>query len=260
MLGFILGVTWCNIRFILLTVKQKVVEKILKIQNNVVESINQSFPKERVVCLLNYGSSLAQTDIPQNDYDFLLLLDSYNESDYQIIREIKKANSVEIFIDYWDQIKKKGFSNYQRGRHGSYFFLCLATAKCLLGENVYDINKSKVSRESIEFGLLHRIEEYFYRIQKLATSNDMDMRMIKKYFSRICMDMLLFTGEMNFHEVHTLHYTEIISTKIKSSSLFSTETHEKLNNFSENENDIMDIISILNNIHLNLFIDFKKQK
>src|SRR4030042_6673573 len=110
------------------------------IQKHLLNFVKNNLPKDRVICLLGYGSSLSDSKNLPKDYDFLLLLDKYDQKDYELLKKVKNNLSLDLFIDYWEYINQRGFDNYQRGRHGTYFIPILATAKCLLGKNIYKEN------------------------------------------------------------------------------------------------------------------------
>jgi len=237
----------------------KMASKTSKVQQKLKQFIQDNFPNRRIICLIAYGSSLSQKFTPE-DYDFLLLLDTYKTTDYKILKMASENLdlNLDLFIDYLDQIQKKGFNNYQRGRHGTYFFVNLANAKCLIGQNYYAKHVKKISDKSVQHDLLYRIEEYFYRIQKLYINSSLDqdsINIVKKYFSRICMDLLLFTKDLSFSNVNQTHYMDIINTKINKSNLFDKSTQKLLKKFfnTGNPNLVLEIISPLYKIYLNCY-------
>lgn len=195
--------------------------------NNLTNIIVNRLGKNRVICIINYGSVLSNSSIEPKDYDLIVLIKDFNPFDYSILREIKiNYRKAEIFLDYLNVIKKRGILNYQRGRHGSYFFKVLAYGKCLYGKNYYLKNIKEISLKQIRKDLLYRIEEYFYRIQKDYINNfDLNKEdlQIKKYISRICLDLLLFSGELDFKDMHQFHYKEIFDSHVNNSKLFSLE-------------------------------------
>lgn len=207
-----------------------------------------------------FGSSFSNAVTPPEDYDFLLLLNQYEINDLTLLKKVNGHLPVELVIDYLDQINRRGLENYQRGRHGSYFVACLASAKCLLGQNFYLSNFGKIPRSSIKRDLLYRIEEYFYRIQKyyvIGAHEDADaMRMIRKYLSRICMDLMLFSEELEFQDVHKYHYLDIINRLVMQAKSFAPELKEKLKKFFAEENQfnlIPEIIPQLYSLYLDYF-------
>lgn len=225
----------------------------------IIDSIQRHFKKQRIICLILYGSALNESKIEPKDYDLLLLLDRYSKTDYQMLKIVKNNFPVELFIDYKDQILRKGLENYQRGRHGSYFVGCLAYGKCLLGNNFYLSNLDKISRNIMQRDLLFRIEEYFYRIQQHYVNdglNDNDsLRMVKKYISRICMDLLLYSGELTFVDIHKFHYSQIMTLVLKS-VLFSRNDKDLLRKLlldSKKVNLIGLTIQSLYEVYLNCF-------
>lgn len=227
--------------------------------SEIVDFVVQNFGKDRVVCVITYGSSLSTSEIPPKDYDFLILLSSYHKNDFEVLRKAKLLGyPIDLFIDYLDYITRKGIENYQRGRHGSYFFEVLANAKCLFGENYYKLNSGKIHQSIIKKDLLYRIEEYFYRIQKHYINDEYNEKTaltIKKYISRICMDLLLFCDEIKFEKMHAYHYLEILGKDITVSSIFSKDLQIFLKDYvnSTDKESVLKIIPLLYDVYLNCF-------
>ncbi len=191
-----------------------------------IEKITSLFGKRRIICLLQYGPKTRFDGSPPADFDFLLLLDKYQNNDYLLLSRFKKLGlPIEVFIDYRDQIISKGVKNYQRGRHGSYFFKVLSSADILLGNNFYKENENQLDNNKINLDLLYRVEEYFYRIQKnVINDKRSNKNEIEKYLGRILTDLLLVTGEIQFHDLHNYHYSSIMSNILKSSGTINTHT------------------------------------
>lgn len=232
------------------------------IQKYLINFIKENFRNNRIICLLAYGSSICYSPkMKPKDYDFLLLLDKYNKSDYKILKRITNKYHIELFIDYWDYIKRKGFDSYQRGRHGSYFVPYLALAKCLIGENIYQQSVKIIPIKTIKKDLLYRIEEYFYRIQKLYIYKDKDASNVtKKYISRICIDLLLYANEMSFEEIYTIHYEEVIHKKVMHSNIFDQNIKAQLSKLflRMNTNLLLETIGSLYEVYLKCFEDYRK--
>lgn len=183
-----------------------------EVVNHVRDSILSQFEHGRIQCLIAYGSSLVDGAVSPNDFDFLLLLDKYDPTDVAVLKDFSSIFPTELFIDYKDQILRKGLNNYQRGRHGVYFFATLAYAECVVGNNFYQENLFLISPSQIKRDLLFRIEEYFYRIQKhyLNSRSEFDQRYIKKYIARIVFDICLFKEEIPLEDFHKMHYLDIL--------------------------------------------------
>ncbi len=205
----------------------------------VTEKVISLFGRNRILCLLCYGPKIQLNGTPPADFDFLLLLDKYQDKDYLLLSFFKKLNfPVEIFIDYKDQILLKGIKNYQRGRHGSYFFKILASADTLLGKNFYKENERELDRGKINSDLLYRVEEYFYRIQKsMINEQNSSKKDIEKYLGRIVTDLLLVTGDIQFSDMHKYHYTSVMSEILEWTDVISTGTKKLIAKF-QSESDI----------------------
>ncbi len=216
------------------------------------EKIKSLFSKERIICLLRYGPKEKFNKDSPEDFDFLLLLNKYEKKDYKKISLIKKMNlPIEVFIDYKDQIIEKGIENYQRGRHGSYFFKILSSAETIIGNNYYKENQNKLNEDKINSDLLYRIEEYFYRIQKnIINTNKIKKSEIQKYLGRILTDLMLVKKEIKFQDMHKYHYTHILQDKLKPSKIISENTKDLIINFnSDNKVNIELIGEILGELY-----------
>lgn len=225
----------------------------LRKAKNFVSSI---FDKDRIQCVIIYGSSLNKNNINPKDIDILILLDKYECGDMNVFNKKKSISNFEFFIDYKDQILRKGINNYQRGRHGAYFFKILAYGKCIIGSNFYLKNINKVSNNIVYRDLLFRIEEYFYRIQKHFLNNRrIDIVYIKKYILRIILDILLYYDLINFTNFNDLHYTKLVDYCMKFSNIFSLDLLNKIRKLDRrNINTLVPkIVEELYNVYLLAF-------
>jgi len=229
----------------------------INVLDNVKEYILENFDKKRIECLILYGSHLSSSKTKPKDYDFLLLLDTYNEKDLDLVKGLNKDQNIEFFIDYKDQIIEKGFNNYQRGRHGTYFFIALAYGKCLLGENYYLKNLDKIYYPKVKLDLFFRIEEYFYRIQKhYVNSRILDLEYIKKYISRIVFDLLLIRETIDFPNFHKIHYLDIFDEYVYEKDVFSENLDSLLKDIITHDN-MKTVPSLLKFLYKEYLKDFK---
>jgi predicted nucleotidyltransferase len=237
-------------------------ENIDLISQEVVEVLISRFGKNRLITIVLYGSAIAKSNIVPNDLDILVLLNTYSTEDVLILRDIVNNYPVELFIDYKDQIERKGLENYQRGRHGTYFFVSMAYAKVLYGKNYYTSHVGDIPFTIIQKDLLFRIEEYFYRIQKLISQKEnIDLLMIEKYISRICTDLLLYTKELEFSKLHSYHYKEIVQEIFIKSNLVNNETTSLIEDlFGKQKVEIVPVLfGALYTIYMNCFDNWKKK-
>jgi hypothetical protein len=214
-----------------------------------------NFVESRIECLILYGSSLNEGNNLVKDFDFILLLDSYKVTDFDILEKFKCEIPNELFIDYKDQIIRKGINNYQRGRHGLYFFIALAYGKCLIGKNYYLDHLNEIDNKKVKKDLLFRVEEYFYRIQKhYLNDKSLDIEYIKKYISRIIFDILLYKQIINFKDFHKVHYLDIL-TKYIHNGIFPIDLAEQIVELVNNNNirTVPKIVGGLYNVYINEF-------
>lgn len=237
-------------------------ENIDSLSQEIVKILISRFGTSRLISVILYGSAISRSNIAPHDLDVLILLDTYSTEDILILREIVLSYPVELFIDYKDQIERKGIENYQRGRHGTYFFVSMAYAKILYGINYYALHVGDIPFTLIQKDLLFRIEEYFYRIQKLLSQKEnVDMTILEKYVSRICTDLLLYKKELDFSNLHLYHYKEIALKIFVKSSLVNSETAFLIENFfSEKKNEIIPVLfGALHSIYMTCFDNWKKK-
>ncbi len=152
------------------------------------------------------------------------MLDEFNDQDYLLARRIRDLNlQVEIFIDYKKHILLRGIENYKRGCHGTYFIYILASAKTLLGSIFFSDQASHITQSKARADLVDRVEEYFYRIQKTILNGEPEAasNITVKYIARILTDLLLLNNDIDFDQMNTCHYSEIIRSKISDSNLFT---------------------------------------
>jgi uncharacterized protein len=213
----------------------------------VVEKTISLFGKNRIICLLRYGPKIRFDGTPPTDFDFLLLLDKYQSKDYLLLSFLKKLNlPIEVFVDYKDQILLRGIKNYQRGRHGSYFFKILASADTLLGRNFYKESEGKSDKNKIKSDLLYRIEEYFYRIQKsVLNEQNFNKKDIEKYLGRIVTDLLLVTDNIQFSDMHKYHYTRVMYDMLDSSNIVNHDAAELIAEFRSRPEVDIDLLGKL---------------
>lgn len=228
------------------------------IDEAVIEKVRTVFGGDRIICLLRYGPKTKSDGLPPSDFDYLILLNKYQNDDYLLASQFNKLNlPIEVFLDYKDEILYKGIKNYQRGRHGSYFFKILASADILIGKNFYKENEDKLDSSKINIDLLYRIEEYFYRIQK-SIVNDLNPKKseIDKYLGRILTDLLLVAGNIDFIDMHKYHYTAILSRFSNDNKIVSNSIRNLILKFqSESNLDINllgEIIGVLYKEYLSL--------
>ncbi|HEY1037600.1 MAG TPA: hypothetical protein VGE62_03375 [Candidatus Paceibacterota bacterium] len=236
-------------------------ENMLDLMARIVDEIRAGFGEERLVCIMQYGSSLAESERIPNDVDILILADSYHPEDLAVIRRLGKKYPVDLFVDYKDELEQKGIEYYQRGWHGTYFIAIMACARLLYGHNYYKEAASLLPERTMKRDLLYRIEEYFYRLQKEYVQDDaVDFHKAIKLISRICTDLLLFSGDLTFEAHQRIHYLDIIRDEVEKSALFDGELAARVKGIlvSNDIGQIPELVGALHKLYLACFDNWKK--
>lgn len=231
---------------------------------NIKKKFTLEFDKDRLICVLRYGPQLSLGGLEPDDRDYLVLLNSRNNHDYEKILRIKKLlPKSEIFLEYRDYIESKELTNYQRGCHGSYFLRILADSECVVGYNYFQNKTNNLDRNKNINELFFRIEEYFYRIQKDTLNEDgvLNINKIKKSILRLLTDMMIITGDLTFSDMHKVHHSDILELSVRKNLLGKKELFKKIKKvFAAKELSVYEINSIvdkLSDINIDLYSKIK---
>lgn len=240
------------------------------IKKEVKKFILNNFGENRIICLLSYGSRSEHDEFQKfGDLDYLLVCDKFREQDYVLIKQlICKYPQLDFYMHYFDKLKKKGFENFQHGNHGVFFLNVFAEAKTIIGKNVFKKFYKKIGKNDEIKSLLFQIEEYFWRINHWYFTKNWDNelnRKFKKYFFRICFDILLCEQEFSYSKISQTSYDNFIKNHIMSSGSFSDKTKGMLIMLNKqkkdwNEKTFCLLTDSLHNDYIKIYDRFKSAR
>lgn len=205
--------------------------------NNIIEELCEYLREQfnnRVICLLYYGSNAYNREIKKNsDYDFCLVLDQRKTKDLSIIRKItKKFSKVELTLHYLKDLETDGWDNFQSDNHGVFYLYHFASAKAIIGDNVFARKIHLIQTNDIIDSLRRQIIEYFWRLDnKIFTLSDEDLvksDVFRKYPVRIAQDLLIVRGDISFSEINQINYSNFFDKFVKDKEYFQNQTKELL--------------------------------
>jgi|GEM_PF-7072039 len=183
-------------------------------ESDFAQLVTKIFGIERVVCLLFYGSNaFNRSERKSSDYDFYLMLDSFQTGDYKKLKRLTKDFTVNIDLtfQYLADLETRGWSNYQLGNHGLFYILNFSQAITLLGHNIFQRKLIGLNSESIIKSVLFQIQEYFWRLDNWSLKEPNKQLLVdeyKKYLIRIITDILLLKEDISFSEINTHRYED----------------------------------------------------
>lgn len=231
-------------------------------EKKVSERIATAFGK-RIVCLLYYGSNAfpQKSRSKLSDYDFCLVLDRYKEKDISKLKEITKDyNGIDLTLHYVEDLDELGWNNFQHGNHGVFFLLHLASARTLLGVNVFSRKIPYINRQNVIDSLERQIIEYFWRLNHWYLSELDESKLAvryKKYLIRIAQDILVAKGDISFSEINVINNRKLIEDFVCSQSYFSTKTKKYFLELLK-ERPLKPPFRVLNRLRETLYRDFRK--
>ena len=184
----------------------------------------------RIQSLLFYGSNAFNgRDVSElSDYDFCLVLDTRDHRDLEQIAQITEHfKGIDLSIHYVDELEDFGWNRFQHGGHGAFFLLHLASAKTLLGSNIFARKISVPDDEEIQESLRRQVVEYFWRLDHwVLEGHDVEFlkRQFKKYLVRIAQDLLVMKNDISFGEINTLDSYDFVLNHIIDKPFLSAET------------------------------------
>ena len=205
--------------------------------NNVIEELCENLKKQfdnRIVCLLYYGSNAYNREIKKNsDYDFCLVLNQRETEDLSKIRNItKKLFKVELTLHYLKDLETDGWDNFQSDNHGVFYLYHFASAKAIIGNNIFTRKIHLIQTNDVIDSLRRQIIEYFWRLDnKIFTLSDEELiksDVFRKYPVRIAQDLLIARGDISFVEINQIDYNCFYDKFVKDKKYFQNQTKELL--------------------------------
>lgn len=179
---------------------------------------------DNIVCILLFGSALHNNN--PRDIDIFVLFKKYQETDLKHLRDAMSGFDIIDLHIQWESLLHK-LPELRFGNQGAYFQQILARAKVLWGENVYKHSRARFS-EFDKVDLRKKITEYFFRLDRMYVihnSTKNEVMYLQKYVARICLDLLLLSGELQAHklQMYSLEQIILLVTRSKMSSRLSID-------------------------------------
>jgi hypothetical protein len=229
----------------------------------IVQSIKSSFGN-RVVCLLYYGSNAFPEKKKSllSDYDFCLVLDKSKSKDLEKLKEITSSyRGIDLTLHYLNDLEDRGWTNFQHGSHGAFFLLHLASARTLIGENIFARKTAFLDKRIVRDSIEHQITEYFWRLTHwylLEMDENKLCDLYEKYLIRIAQDMLAARGDISFDEINTMSHKDIVTKFIAKKRYFSKKTIKFFMDTITKQRKKSLSFSYFNNLRDSLYNDFKR--
>jgi hypothetical protein len=234
----------------------------LALSNDIIHLL---LPSE-VKTVIWYGSSCYSTTY--NDIDLFIVLKRHTYQAFSaltpLIKRYKKQGiTLSLFIEGEDRILARGLGNFQFGRHGVYFISILSHGITLFGKNPFIGWSKKIYSNDIKKSLRYRIEEYFYRAEKIIKSGARRQRNfneIKKIIFRIVIDLALYDDKISYKKVaRTSHKALIESLVTGNYKRLSLITRGYLIDLQSRNINLHDLPEILDAIYRDYITLFKEQ-
>lgn len=124
--------------------------------------------KDKIVCLLNYGSVKIKEDYNANsDIDFHLVLDTI---DVETLNEVKNifsfSEKIDLSIHSLNEIVCGDKIIFQNGNQGLYFIHVLAAAEVVVGENIYINLIQNIDSEKVVISIIEKIRYYIWALRR----------------------------------------------------------------------------------------------
>jgi hypothetical protein len=217
--------------------------------------------KQRIVCLLYYGSNAFNRELRKNsDFDFCLVLDTQKHDDIKCIRSITlRYPHIEMTLHYLDDLNSAGWDNFQSDNHGVFYLFHFAAAKTLLGSNIFSRKIFLLRNANVHESLRRQIVEYFWRIDnglfKLSEEEIVQSTFFRKYMVRIAQDIMVAQGDISFLEINQTSHTDFVNNFVLDKEYFSKNT-KKLFAFMV-KNNIVSVNKLIT-FKEELYGDFKR--
>jgi pimeloyl-ACP methyl ester carboxylesterase/predicted nucleotidyltransferase len=201
---------------------------------------------DRVVCLLSYGSTENGRDNNLSDIDLFLLLDKYDFTDLQKVREIITiAPTIDISLQYQDELPKLPHLYHDRNK-SCLSLTYLSSATPLIGRNIFVNVLNNLSDAQLKQSIFLTVSYYIDKVREKQTTNMNSrdvIKLSKKYLARSLIDLMIFFEKSDMNRYKKLTYPEVISL-VKMKELLPSGFFSNLNDASA----IIDSLVIIKNL------------
>lgn len=223
------------------------------------KEISEKF-RERIVCFLYYGSNAFanRTRTKLSDFDFCLVLDEYAPADLAELRSItSKYQSLDFSLHYLQYLEEMGWKSFQHGSMGQFFMLDLASARALIGTNIFERKLLLLDKSTIKDSLKRKIIEHFWRLDHWYLSGTADEHLAmqyKKHLIRIAHNILIAQEDISYAELNATSNDEFIDNYVDDKPYFSHVTKEYFKALKSDEPDFAIYLTLREAI----YSDFRK--
>jgi hypothetical protein len=150
-----------------------------------------------------------------------------------------------------------GWKSFQHGSMGPFFMLHLASARALIGVNIFKRKLSVLDKTVVKDSLRRKIIEHFWRLDHWYLSEAVDEQLAiryKKDLIRIACNILMVQEDISCSEINALSNEEFIDKYLDDKPYLSSETKSY---FKALKNDQLDFVSYLT-LREAIYRDFRK--
>jgi hypothetical protein len=216
----------------------------MKLELEFRKEILHTFAKERIICLLYFGTRAFVGANNCSDYDFMFILNKYESADIFKLREViqqSKFKSIDFNINllYLTDIKSRGKENFQIRSVQSSFYKYLENSIVLLGKNIFKQNSLEISSSRLQDLMDFKIQEYYGRCDKLFLQNINDETLynhVRKYTKDIVRFILIREEIISLEDVTKSRWETIFDLAIKN-HVFSKPITNRFSDLMENYKD-----------------------
>ena len=188
------------------------------IKNLFKNKVTKELGVNRIVSLLYFGSRAFDINVcVDSDYDFMLVLDEYKNSDILKLQKIRQSapfSSLKMNINlmYIGDVELRGKENFQVRSVQSNFYSYLENAQILLGTNTFKDNPLKLSPNKITNQMDFKIQEYYGRCDKITLHSKPSGKLygqLQKYTREILRMLLVREHLMSIHDIVDTSYKNV---------------------------------------------------
>jgi len=189
-----------------------------KIEHLFTNKVSEAFGVKRIVSLLYFGSRAFNIDVcTDSDYDFILVLDKYKDSDIFKLRKIAQSKTfgssdLNINLMYLKDIKVRGKENFQIRSLQASFYSYLENARTLIGRNIFKENLLKLPPKEIQREMDFKIQEHNGRCDKITLQSKSSIKLcnqLQKYTRDILRWVLIREHIMTINDIVKTPFKEM---------------------------------------------------